>query len=111
LPPDEAPPLWALGAAGFSSITRTADEWSVVCSETAVPPDVRAERGWRIFQVAGPLDFSLVGILASLVVPLAEAGVSIFALSTYETDFLMVRSRDHLAAIRALETAGHRVRH
>jgi uncharacterized protein len=87
-------PVWALGAGGFSSVTRTADEWSVVCPEDVVPSGVQCEKGWRIFQVAGPLDFSLTGILASIAGPLADAGVSLFALSTYDTDYLMVKAQN-----------------
>jgi hypothetical protein len=110
LAPTEDFPVWALGAPGFCSVTRTADEWSVVCSEDLVPPGAQCERGWRIFQVAGPLDFSLTGILASIAGPLADAHVSVFALSTYDTDYVMVKERDLDQAARALEAAGHRVR-
>ena len=109
LAPDEDPPAWALGAGAFSSVTRTADEWSVVCSEDAVPLGAQCERGWRIFQVAGPLDFGLTGILASIAAPLADAGVSIFGLSTYDTDYVMVKAENVDQATRALEAAGHRV--
>ncbi|HTS31970.1 MAG TPA: ACT domain-containing protein [Bryobacteraceae bacterium] len=106
----EDPPLWALAASGFCSLTRTADEWSVVCREDAVPGGVQCEPGWRIFQVAGPLEFSLAGILASIAGPLADAGVSIFALSTYDTDYVMVKARNAAAAARVLAGAGHCVR-
>ena len=102
-------PAWALDAGSFSSVTRTAGECSVVCSEDVVPPGVQCERGWRIFQVAGPLDFGLTGILASIAGPLADAGVSVFALSTYDTDYVMVKAQTVDQATRALETAGHRV--
>jgi len=107
LAPDAASPAWA--AQGFSSITRTAGELSVVCAEDAVPPGVQREPGWRILQVAGPLDFGLTGILLSIARPLAEAGVSIFAISTFDTDCVMVRESTVEKAIRALEAAGHRV--
>jgi hypothetical protein len=109
LAPAEETPLWALGAGGFSSVTRTGDEWSVVCAEDGVPPGVQCERGWRIFQVAGPLDFGLTGILASIAAPLADAGASIFALSTYDTDYVMVKAENVDQARLALEAAGHRV--
>ena len=102
-------PEWAWNSGGFSSITHTADELSVVCAESAVPQGVQCERGWRAFKIEGPLDFALVGILASVAVPLAEAGVSIFAISTYETDYIMVKEKDVESAVRALVGAGHRV--
>lgn len=75
----------------FLSITRTPDELSVVCEENLVPEEVRAEKNWCGLKVEGPLDFSLTGILASLVNPLAEAGIPVFALSTFETDYLLVK--------------------
>lgn len=109
LAPDGDLPVWALRAGGFSSVTRTSDEWSVVCSEEVIPPGVQCERGWRILQVAGPLDFGLVGILASIAGPLADAGVSVFVLSTYDTDYVMVKAESVDQAARALEAAGHRV--
>jgi hypothetical protein len=109
LAPTEAAPLWALDAHGFCSLTRTADEWSVVCSEDAVPSGVHCETGWLIFQVAGPLDFSLTGVLASVAGPLADAGISIFALATYDTDYILVKAETVVAAVHALESAGHRV--
>lgn len=107
LAPDAARPAWA--AQGFSSVTRTSDELSVVCAEDAVPPGVQREPGWRILQVAGPLEFGLTGILLSVARPLAEAGVSIFAISTFDTDYVMVRESSVEKAIGALEAAGHRV--
>lgn len=102
-------PDWAQAGA-LASITRAADELSVVCAEEGVPLEVRAERGWRALQVAGPLDFALTGVLVALAVPLADAGVSIFALSTYDTDYVLVREGDLPRAAATLERAGHRVR-
>jgi len=93
------------------SVTRTPDELSLVVEASAVDPAWRTvEAGWRCLQVEGPLDFSLVGILAALAGALAEAGVSIFALSTYNTDYLLVRDADVRRAVRALRGQGHRVR-
>jgi hypothetical protein len=109
LAPTEDLPVWALGAGGFRSVTRTADEWSVVCPEDVVPSGTQCETGWRIFQVAGPLDFSLTGIASSIAGPLADAEVSVFVLSTYDTDYLMVKAHNLDRAARALEAAGHRV--
>jgi hypothetical protein len=108
LDPNEAVPSWATRGT-FVSVTRTPNELSVVCREEDVPEGVRCERGWRCLQVPGPLDFSLVGVLASLLTPLAEAGVSVFALSTFDTDYLLVREADLERAERALRTAGHEV--
>lgn len=109
LPASSDVPPWAV-AARFFSITRTADEMSVVCPEDSVPKGVESETGWRALQVEGPLDFSLTGVLASLAGPLAEAGVPIFALSTFETDVLLVKAERLEAAIETLRRAGHRVR-
>jgi hypothetical protein len=104
---DAAFPAWAVG--DLVSVTRTSDELSVVCREDAVPQGVRCERGWRSLRIAGSLDFSLVGVLVSLLVPLAEAGVSVFAISTFDTDYLLVREGDLARAIQALQTAGHTI--
>jgi len=105
--PGGATPHWASNARGFLSITRTAGELSIVCAESAVPVGVQCEIGWRIFRVEGPLNFALTGILASIAGPLAEAGVSIFAISTYDTDYVMVKEKDVETAVRALESSPH----
>ena len=105
---DDPLPPW-LPARGFVSVTRTADELSVVCAADAVPPEVRSEPGWRCLVVAGPLDFSLTGILASIASPLGEAGVSLFALSTFDTDYVLVKGNTLEAAAVALQGAGHTV--
>jgi len=106
LSPDAETPDWATVGA-FFSITRTADELSVVCRQINVPVDVKAEKGWRCWQVAGPLDFALTGILASLLNPLAEAGISIFTISTFDTDYLLIKEATLETAIAALRAAGH----
>ena len=108
LGPEEALLPWA-GLKPFVSITRTDAELSVVCPEASVPSGVRAERGWRCLRVAGPLGFGVTGILASLAGPLASSGVSIFVVSTYDTDYLMVQDRDLERAKDALARAGHSV--
>jgi hypothetical protein len=89
----------------FVSITRTAEELSIVCRSAAVPAGAAEEGPWRALKVAGPLDFSLTGILTSLTRPLAEAGISVFALSTYDTDYLLVPAEQAEAAMAALEGA------
>lgn len=107
LPPGS--PLPDLPASGLWSATRTADELSIVLPEDGRREEWKAETGWRCLQVAGPLDFGLTGILASLATPLAEAGVSLFAISTFDTDYLLVRDDWLGQARQALEAAGHKV--
>jgi hypothetical protein len=94
----------------LTAIVRTDDELSIVCPAAEVPADVRHEGPWRALRVAGPLDFALVGILTRLTAPLAVAGISIFAISTFDTDYLLVRARDLEAAVDTLRDAGHAVR-
>jgi hypothetical protein len=101
-------PAWALQGE-FSSLTCTKDEISIVCAQDIIPPGVQVERGWRVFKVEGPLDFALIGILANLSSTLAQAGISIFAISTYDTDYILVREADFSKAVRALREAGHSV--
>ena len=110
LPADAAVPAWAdLTSPPLVSITRTGGELSLVLPEADVPAGVPAEAGWRALSVRGPLPFHLTGVLASLAVPLAEAGVPIFAVSTHDTDWLLV-GQDRLSeACAALEAAGHRI--
>jgi hypothetical protein len=101
-------PAWADGGP-FVSATRTGAELSVVCAEGVVPSGVCAEPGWRCLRVRGPLGFGMTGVLASLAGPLASSGVSIFVVSTYDTDYLMVQERDLDRGVDALERAGHTV--
>ena len=91
------------------SITRTPDELSVVCPEAAVPPDVAASRAWRALRFEGPLPLDQTGILASVTTPLAQARVSVFALATYDTDYVLIPAAQQGQAIAALEAAGHSV--
>ena len=101
-------PEWADGP-GFVSITRTTDEVSVVCAEDRVPVGVPCERGFAAMRVEGTLAPDLVGVLASLAGPLADAGIPILAIGTYDTDYVLVRDRDLDLAIAALGRAGHDV--
>jgi hypothetical protein len=103
---DAAIPGWATAGTMFS-ITRSEEELSVVCEESLVPHGVPCERPWRCFRVAGSLPFSMVGVLASLVQPLAEVGVSVFAFSTFDTDYLMVKEADLKKAQERLRQAEH----
>lgn len=103
-------PAWVdVDGGDLVSVTRRRGELSVVCPESVVPADALAERGWRVLAVRGPLDFALTGILAALAVPLAAAGVPIFALSTHDTDLVLVQGQDLPAAVDALVAAGHTV--
>jgi uncharacterized protein len=108
LEPDADLPEWLRGG-HFWSATRTDSELSLVCREDDVPRAASAERGWCALELAGPLDFSLTGVVAALVTPLAEAEVPIFILSTFETDYLLVRERDLHRSVEALTGAGHEV--
>lgn len=107
LSPDEAAPEWARGE--LLALVWTPDELSIVSAADAVPDSVKSESDWRVLRVAGPLDFSLVGILAALTGSLAREGVAVFSLSTFDTDYLLVREWDLERALRALESDGHRV--
>lgn len=109
LAPEAEVPAWGAGGDGFTSVTRTAAELSIVCPAGRVPEGVRREAGWRLLEVHGPLDFALTGVLAGLTASLAEAGVSTFAVSTFDTDYLLVREAMIGQAVAALRAAGHRV--
>lgn len=108
LDPGSEVPEWAM-VGGFFSVTRTGDGLSVVCSEGVVPKSVRSEGGWRALILEGPFEFSEVGVLASVTVPLAEAGVGIFAGSTFDTDYVLVKEEQLQSAVAALRERGHEV--
>ena len=107
LEPNDETPGWAAGS--LVSVTRSPRELSVVCDASSVPDDIPAERDWRGLRVEGPLEFSELGVIASLAVPLAKAKISIFVLSTYDTDYLLVRESELGPAVEALRAAGHTV--
>lgn len=109
LPPDAAIPEPPPGG-GLWSVTRTADELSLILSESARRPEWKAETGWRALRVEGTLDFSLTGILSAIAAPLAAAEVSLFAVSTFDTDYVLVRERDLETARAALAASGFAVR-
>lgn len=102
-------PPWAT-TGGFFSITRTTEELSIVCVQSTVPDGVKCEQGWRCLQLAGPIPFSTVGVLASLVQPLAESRISVFAISTFDTDYLLVKAEDLNRASDALREVGFSLR-
>ena len=105
---DSPLPLWATDAEFFSA-TRTSDELSIVCPAARVPDRTVAEKGWRVLKVKGPFALSEVGVLAALSASLAAAKVSLFAISTFDTDYVLVTEKQLDAAIAALRSAGHRV--
>lgn len=110
LPPGTATPAWAARARRFLTISRTAEELSITADAEVVPPEAHCARGYRAIRVQGALAFDLVGVLVSIAAPLAEAGISIFNISTYDTDYILVKTADLARAVVALERAGHRVR-
>jgi hypothetical protein len=89
---------------------RSPGELTVVCDAARVPAGVRSQKGWRCFGLAVPIAFTETGVVASIAVPLAAAGVGIFVVSTFDTDYVLVSGRQLDAAVRALEAAGHRIR-
>ena len=108
LPPEEEIPSWVQNK-GLTALVRTPDEFSIICNERYVPGHIKMEKGWRILKVQGPLEISQVGVLAAIATPLAQAGVSIFALSTFDTDYILIREPSLLLAIDALRNAGHTI--
>ncbi len=110
LPASAAVPAWAGKA--FVSITRTAEELSIVCEERRLPEDVfgiefQIERGWVLLKLHGPFPLDAIGVLSSVAKPLAEAAISLFALSTFDTDYILVKRIHAKQAIAALTLAGH----
>jgi hypothetical protein len=105
---DAALPEWATQGQ-FFSITRTSDELSVIVETDFVPEKLRTEVSWRALKVHGPFNLSEVGVLAALVAPLAAAGVSVFTISTFDTDYLLVQRTQWREAVAGLRDAGHTV--
>ena len=103
-----AVPAWAM-AGEFFSITRTPDELSVVVERAQIPSGTPADGEWCALKVEGPLPLSAVGVLHSITGPLARAGISIFAVSTHDTDYLLVKAEAMGRAVQALAAAGHTV--
>ena len=99
-------PAWA-GAGDFVSVSLTSQETSAICPQDRVPAGVQAERGFRALKVRGPLEFSLVGVLESIIGPLAAERISIFAVSTFDTDYVLVREEALARAVEILIRCGH----
>ena len=108
LSPDSPFPSWAVGN-NILSLTRSTEELSIVCESTAVPKNIIAESGWRALKIQGPLDFSQIGILTALSTILAEAEISIFAISTYNTDYLLIKENNIIKGKQALSQAGYKI--
>jgi len=108
LAPDEPIPAWAMPSqATFYSITRTRDELSLICPQQQIPADVSADTGWRCLKIEGPFALDEPGILAAIVTPLAQAGISVFAVATYDTDYLVIKECER--AIETLEQLAHHI--
>jgi len=105
---DATIPVWATQGS-FFSVTRTADELSIVAQESCTPAGVQSQPGWRALKLHGPFAFSEIGVVSALAVPLAEAKIGIFIVSTFDTDYLLVASSDLEAATLALQGAGHTI--
>ena len=108
LPADQAIPAWA-SAGELLSLTKTPDEFSVVCEAGRVLKGVPHAAGWAALKLHGPFDFALTGILAGVLNPLHTAGVGIFALSTFDTDYVLVQAAQLEQAVSALRGAGYTV--
>ncbi len=108
LPPDAHLPVWA-ARGSFYSVTRTRDELSIIVEEAHVPAGTQSQFGWRVLRVHGPFVLSEVGVLASLTAPLADGRVSVFVVSTFDTDYLLVTEEQVTSAIAALDRAGHSI--
>jgi hypothetical protein len=108
LPPD-APIPAAITIAPFTSITRTEEELSIVCPIDQAPQSAKCESPWTCFKLEGPFPFELTGVLASFLDPLAQSGVSIFAVSTFDTDYVLVKEELAAAALKTLQDAGHQL--
>jgi uncharacterized protein len=109
LEPGAPVPSWAAGPSPFLTLSRTAEELSITTLQSAVPAGVSCERDYRAVRVRGPLPLNLVGIVAAIADPLAEAGMSIFAISTYDTDYVLVKARELEQALQVLGRAGHQI--
>lgn len=94
----------------FLSVTRSVDELSIICDASRVPADVQCTRDWRLARIEGTFPHDASGVLASVVAPLAAAGVSVFASATFDTDYILLRAPQVAAAERALVAAGHSIR-
>jgi hypothetical protein len=105
---DAPVPDWATKG-DFTSITRTADELSIVCPTENLPPDVQSSHRWLCLKLEGPFPFALTGILLSFIEPLSNRGIPIFAIATFDTDYVLIQEEFTGMAINALQSSGHRL--
>ena len=101
-------PDWAFQG-GLFSVTRTKDELSIVCPLINVPKGIICNQGWSCLKIKGPLDLSSTGIISSITATLERENISLFSISTYDTDYVMVKEKDLEKAIFALTETGHRI--
>ena len=109
LAPGDAVPTWATVPAPLSVVARSDSELSILVPEAHVPGQVTSERGFRVIEVVGPVPFAVTGLIASLSRPLASAGISLFPVATYDTDYVLVKDGTLTAAVAALRAAGFTV--
>jgi uncharacterized protein len=104
-------PAWA-HSGGFSCVVRTPGETSIVCAEAVIPLDqegIAVESGWVAFELEGPFPFAMTGVLAAFIQPLAVASIPVFAISTFDTDFVLIKRENRKQALTALGEAGHQL--
>jgi hypothetical protein len=106
LDPDAPVPDWALKG-DFTSITRTSDELSIVCPTRSLSPDIHSSHRWICLKLEGPFPFSLTGVLLSFIEPLSSSAIPIFAISTYDTDYVLVQEQDTDRTLDVLRHSGH----
>lgn len=106
LAPEASVPDWASKGA-FTSITRTRDELSIVCPNENLPADITLSHRWICLKLEGPFPFSQTGVLLLFIEPLSSKGIPIFAISTYDTDYVLIQEEWAATAIEALQAAGH----
>jgi hypothetical protein len=108
LSPDDGIPTWAVSGILFS-VTRTPNELSIVCPQVNLPERAPADRGWRCLMLEGPFELNEVGVMSVITRPLAAAGISIFAISSYSTDYLLIKEEQLSQAVTALAASGFEV--
>jgi hypothetical protein len=108
LNPGSDPPEWAFDGE-FYSVSRTADELSIICLYEQIPEQIPSQPGWRALKIEGPFDFDEIGVLASMTAPLTEAGISLLTISTFDTDYIFIQSENYQQAIQFLSAAGHEI--
>jgi hypothetical protein len=101
-------PSWAMQG-DFFTVSKSQEELSIVCQASLIPADIKAEKEWRIFKIEGPFSFTQIGILNAVTSVLSENGISLFAVSTFDTDYIMVKCADLDRSIQALRKAEHQV--